>query len=128
MSTSLLPQHLQAHLYDSGHWRLPGDDTSVCRGAKFHSPTPLFVKSTNLATDFYWRNEAGVADSSQAWWAIGPQADLCGTCRDNLWILQQMLKAADGPDNLAWPLRREFGNALRALALEGWRYYTEHRA
>lgn len=110
-----------ATMLRTGEWDLPGDDHE-CEGAAFHSPRPLFTESTHLTlsewfeTGFYSRKEA---------WQGSPSAWLCGTCRDNLYVLLQMLHATDG--DLGWPVRREFGNDLRALALRGWQWFAETR-
>lgn len=71
--------------------------THDCEGAKFHSPQPLQVHPV-LLSDGSWAN-------------------LCGTCRDNLSILRDLLAANSG--TLPWSVRREFGNLIRALALRG---------
>lgn len=60
----------------------------------------------------------------EAWdeglWARAPRANLCGTCRDNLFVLLTMLHATNG--DLDWGIHREFGNTIRALAMKGWQY------
>jgi len=48
----------------------------------------------------------------------GSAAMLCGTCADNLAVLQHLLNQHDGA--LSWPVRRSFGNLIRALAERGW--------
>ena len=118
---SSLPAHTAETLYESGPevtWSLPGADDQKCEGAVFHSPRPLFVKSTPLVLSEWWPED----------WFIGgrPDAWLCGTCRDNLSILLQMLHHTDG--ELRWEVRREFGNDLRALAMKGWAWFAEHRS
>lgn len=75
-----------------------------CEGARFHSPNPLVIREVCLAPD----NE-------------GVSALLCGTCADNLAVLQSLLLRHDG--DVEWPVRREFGNLVRALALRGWEDY-----
>lgn len=67
-------------------------DTKLCAGAQFHSPTPLEVHEV-------------VLDERTVY--------LCGTCRDNLRLFQEMLDAEGG--ELSWLVRREFGNQLRLL-------------
>lgn len=74
-----------------------------CEGASFHSPQPLVVREVALSE----------ADGGLTAW-------LCGTCRDNLHLLQALLAATGG--ELPWPVRREFGNKLRSLAIEGWKH------
>lgn len=97
----------------TGNWDFPGVATKPCQGAKYHSPTPLFTTQVALVP-LAWSEDAHKA-SATVW--------LCGTCRDNLDILQQMLYAAEG--RLDWHIRREFGNDLRALAVKGWRTFVE---
>ena len=80
-----------------------------CSGARFHSPTPLVVRDVWLSPD---GNK-------------GASALLCGTCADNLSVLQDLLVKHDG--DLPWPVRREFGNMIRALALKGWEDYRARR-
>jgi hypothetical protein len=81
---------------------LPGrlTDEAACEGAKHHSPTPLMVKEVSLSPS---------GGGTTAW--------LCGTCADNLAVLQH-LRSQQG--DLSWPLLREFGNRIRALAQRGW--------
>lgn len=67
-------------------------DQYVCAGAQFHSPTPLEVHEITL-------DERVI--------------HLCGVCRDNLRLFQEMLRAEGG--ELPWPVRRQFGNQLRLL-------------
>jgi len=83
-------------------------DEVECLGARFHSPSPLVVVEVPLAPD-----------------GVGETAWLCGTCSDNLAVLQALLREYDG--NVEWPVRREFGNAVRALALKGWEDYVGRR-
>lgn len=78
-----------------------------CEGAKFHSPHPLMVSEVPLCEG-----------------AGAPVVLLCGTCADNLSILRHLLVRNNG--RLPWPVRREFGNTIRALALQGWDHYAEH--
>jgi hypothetical protein len=75
---------------DTSH--LPGTlaEEHSCVGAKFHSPTPLIVHQVDVGGRTVW---------------------MCGTCRDNLAVYQTVL--AHDPE---WRTRREFGNALRAVA------------
>jgi hypothetical protein len=119
-----LPQHTEALLYGAAArgidvtWRLPGEDGQTCEGAAHHSPTPLFTKWTSLVLRSWWPE-----DATYPWWDMGPHADLCGTCRDNLNILLQMLHATEG--HLDWEIRREFGNRLRALAERGWEWFAK---
>ena len=75
----------------------------VCAGARHHSPTPLVLHDTALFS--------------------GRRVLLCGTCVDNIAVLQRLMTTSEAP--LPWPLRREFGNLVRALAEEGWEYSTE---
>ena len=118
--TSPLPPNTSAMLYSSGgDWVLPGQDDEPCEGAAFHSPRPLFTHDTPLVLKTWWSEE-------QQWMQTrAPQANLCGTCADNLNILLQMLHATVG--DLDWEVRREFGNTLRALALRGWEWFASKR-
>jgi hypothetical protein len=120
---SLLPPHTREHLY-RGSWTLPGADDFSCEGAKYHSPRPLFVQSTALVRQQWWEGPEGERPE-HAYWAWAPTAWLCGTCRDNLDILLQMLHTGNG--DLDWAIRREFGNEIRALAVKGWKWFDEHR-
>lgn len=109
----VLPANTSLLIYRGGTWTLPGADDMPCEGAKFHSPTPMFVHHVNLVSE-RWSVDAARLRPDRAW--------LCGTCRDNLVMLQQLLAATQG--DLDWEVRREFGNDLRALALRGWRAYV----
>lgn len=109
-----LPQHTQA-LLEVGQWRLPGEQAD-CEGARFHSPTPLFVRPTRLIP-VEWDPDISARRS--------PTARLCGTCRDNLALLQQIFFAHGG--DVDWPVRREFGNAIRALVERGWEEFDRAR-
>jgi len=90
-------------------------------GAAFHSPRPLFTTSVPLVRPEWYQPRI----TRDAPWVAGPYANLCGTCRDNLTILLQMLYESDG--TLDWSVRREFGNGIRALAIKGWKYFADHR-
>ena len=93
------PKRVQAALAETDCSVLPGSLAlgRECVGAKFHSPTPLIL------------NEVEVAPGQVVW--------LCGTCQANLEVLQHLLVQNDG--DLPWPVRREFGNRVRALATNG---------
>jgi hypothetical protein len=65
-----------------------------CEGAKFHSPNPLLLSEVEVR---------------------GTVVLLCGTCLANLRVLQHLLVKNDG--DLPWPVLRDFGNQIRALAL-----------
>lgn len=82
---------------------------SECVGARFHSPTPLVLRDVWLSPDE----------------GAGESVLLCGTCADNLGVLQALLVKHDG--EVPWPVRREFGNLVRALALRGWEDYVSRR-
>ena len=75
-----------------------------CAGAKFHSPQPLVLHDVSL-------NAADPTDGRLS-------ALLCGTCADNLKVLQKLMVIHEG--RVPWPVRREFGNQIRALAEQGW--------
>jgi len=72
---------------------IPTDNVS-CDGAKFHSPRPLLVMPVELPN--------------------GRDVYLCGVCRDNLRVLQELEKEHG---SLSWAVRREFGNRLRSLTV-----------
>lgn len=88
---------------------LPGDAVAgnghQCQGAKYHSPSPLVVHRVSLV-------DKPVQSRSEHW------VFLCGTCRDNLHVFQSILRMKDG--DVPWPVRREFGNLVRALGERGW--------
>lgn len=90
------PNAIAAALRDVDPSRLPGRPTidgQVCAGAKFHSPNPLVLHEVEIN---------------------GKRVQLCGTCRSNLGVLRALL---DTHGELAWPVRREFGNRLRELLI-----------
>lgn len=92
--------HLQRVAYDFNS-RLA---TTDCQGAKYHSPNPLLVEEVDLPS--------------------GETVTLCGTCVDNLRVLQAVMDHHDG--EAPWPLRREFGNQIRAIAERGHRTKRSH--
>lgn len=119
---SALPVNTREHLYAVRYdvtWYLPGEDDSPCEGARHHSPRPLFTVHSPLVRREWW------PEFRSAGFVMAPKASLCGTCRDNLDILLQMLHHADG--DLDWEIRREFGNNIRALAKRGWEWFEAHR-
>lgn len=79
----------------------------TCEGAKFHSPNPLVVYHEPVSPV-----PAGHECPPEAY------AWLCGTCRANLAVYLALMVENDG--ELAWEVRREFGNRIRALAERGW--------
>lgn len=83
-----------------------------CEGSKFHSPNPLLVYEVDLVP---WDDRIQV---HIAW--------LCGTCRGNLWVYQELLKEREG--DIPWDVQRSFGNQIRALAKQGWRIYMSYLA
>ena len=90
-----VPPLIREALHQSGEGTLPGIAAdAACQGAKHHSPRPLLLREVALPD--------------------GRNALLCGTCADNLETLVHLLRTAHGP--LPWPLKREFGNQIRALA------------
>lgn len=105
-----LPEHTRA-LLDAGGWHLVGNGTAECEGSKFHSPTPLSVSSVPLVPPEW-------VDPNRV-----PKVLLCGTCRENLSVIQQILTLTNG--DVPWQVRREFGNTIRALADKGWRMYRD---
>lgn len=107
---SLLPPRIREFIRTEG-LAVPGSD-AACEGAQFHSPRPLVTRLVRLVPEDW-----GVPGS--------PEVYLCGTCAANLRVLTEMLHATDG--ELAWPIRREFGNDLRALGMQAWEWYAEAR-
>jgi len=90
-----MPTLIRESLLTVGTGLLPGDLADAeCRGAKHHSPRPLLLHEV-VACD-------------------GTTVMLCGTCQDNLATARHLMVAH--PGTLPWPLRRELGNAIRALA------------
>lgn len=94
------PRRVREALEQTDHSSLPGAPATdrECEGAKFHSPSPLVLHSVEVA---------------------GETVHLCGTCRENMEVLRHLLVQNGG--DLPWPVRREFGNRVRALAEKGWR-------
>lgn len=82
-----------------------------CEGAKFHSPNPLLVIEVPIV-DPDWPGAT----------TVGPTAWICRTCFDNLRVYRHLLGECDG--QLAWPIRREFGNQIRALGDKGWQEHV----
>lgn len=95
-------------------------DETVCEGAIYHSPSPLVVDLLPLADPDCWPE-----DIDPDLVASAPQARLCGTCRVNVALLLNLLHANDG--DVAWAVRREFGNHTRALAMKGWEWFVDQR-
>lgn len=92
-----LPVAIAEALRDVDPETFPGSlavEGTECEGAKFHSPGPLVL--FEVATP-----ERTVR--------------LCGTCRANYFVLRALLAHHGG--ELPWPVRREFGNRLRALLI-----------
>lgn len=98
-----LSEHPMVH-YDGDGYAEAYDHP--CEGARHHSPQPLIT---------YLVPPSGDDDLTKVW--------LCGTCRSNMHVLQHLIQSYDG--DVPWPLRREFGNILRALAFEGWQEYQD---
>lgn len=94
------PDLIRGALSRVGDLALPGitTDQATCQGSKHHSPQPLLVNEVLLAN--------------------GESVLLCGTCEDNLLVLQRLLDAHNG--SLPWPVRRCFGNIIRAIAESTW--------
>ena len=65
-----------------------------CAASRHHSPTPLVLHE--------YEDGTGVTHL------------LCGVCLDNVRVLRGLVEGAQEP--LPWPLRREFGNRVRAIA------------
>lgn len=91
---------------------LPGtlNTEDLCEGARFHSPNPLLVVEVTIV-DPSW---PGVV-------TLGDRVWLCRNCADNLRVYQRLLGQFSG--NLEWPVRREFGNMIRAIGDRGWKHY-----
>jgi hypothetical protein len=64
-----------------------------CQGAKYHSPAPLLVEEVQIGP--------------------GRWVTLCGTCRDNLKVYEDLKGHFNG--EIPWSVRREFGNQLRSI-------------
>lgn len=108
----MLPPQTARLLTDVGDWHWPGAADQPCAGAKFHSPTPLFTHDVRLLP-VQWFIDASIVPSMAV-----PSAWLCGTCKDNVALLQQIIYRNKG--DVPWAVRREFGNELRRLAFSGW--------
>jgi hypothetical protein len=93
------PQRVQAALAETDTTGLPGLLAlgRACVGAKFHSPNPLILHEVKVGSEALL---------------------LCGTCQTNLEVLQHLLVQNGG--DLPWQVRREFGNLIRAIALQWW--------
>lgn len=63
-----------------------------CEGSRYHSPRPLMTYRV-------------------AYGRAGGVVHLCGTCRDNLRLLENL----QDDEPLPWDALREFGNRVRAL-------------
>lgn len=85
-----------------------------CRGAVYHSPAPMTV-------GLCWITPEPLRPKDAEEWT----AWLCPTCAGNLRVLQDLLVAMEG--EVPWPVRREFGNQVRALALNGWERWRRER-
>lgn len=81
-----------------------------CEGAKFHSPNPLVLYYEPIVPTSVWSD---CPDDAHVW--------LCGNCRANLAVYISLLVEHQGV--LEWPVRREFGNRIRALGERGWELY-----
>jgi hypothetical protein len=64
-----------------------------CQGSRFHSPRPMLLHRVELPHN------------------PGQPIYLCGTCADNY----HLLHALEQPRKVPWPVRRCFGNMIRAL-------------
>lgn len=108
----VVPRHIAEHI-DSMGLRQQGyhfADEFPCEGAQFHSPVPLVTFQVSLVGPT-WPDMHDMGNDN-------PHVYLCGTCRNNLRLYQEMMETG-----MNWPLKREFGNYLRKLADQGWRYY-----
>lgn len=94
------PRRVRSELAQTDTSDLSGDLSydRVCEGAKFHSPNPLVLHTVSVGTK---------------------ELLLCGTCRANLEVLRHLLAHNGG--ELDWPVRREFGNQIRAIAETEWK-------
>lgn len=71
-----------------------------CEGSKFHSPTPLTTQAVTMGDR---------------------EVYLCPTCAANMAVYVHLSQVA--PEQLTWPIKREFGNSIRALGtqqIEAW--------
>lgn len=91
----VIPGEVLALIGDTPGTELPGTTTDqhTCQGAKFHSPTPMLVRSLQLGDEIVY---------------------LCGTCTDNVQVLASLLRDRQG--DVSWPVRRCFGNLARGVA------------
>lgn len=108
-----VPEPLAAYLDEAGVLSAERDAQHPCEGAKFHSPTPLVTRRADLAP---WVEPPEPGDDSRHAW-------VCGTCADNLAMIQQLLIARNG--EVPWPVLRCFGNGVRKLAMRGWLAYGD---
>jgi len=92
-----VPRSIREHLApdSTSHPGLPGLPLEgSCMGSVHHSPRPIVLHEVDLDD--------------------GSHVVLCGTCKDNLDTLRYLMRTTTGP--VPWPVRREFGNTIRALA------------
>lgn len=66
-----------------------------CEGTKFHSPTPLTTQAVMMGDR---------------------EVYLCPTCTANIAVYVHLSQIA--PDKITWPVKREFGNQIRALGTQ----------
>lgn len=90
---------IQSAIAEYGASLPEGSSFGVCEGSKFHSPTPLVVRTPSFP---------GVV--------VPP---LCATCRDNLAVFVALMSASSG--ELSWSVRRQFGNRIRSLGMRIWK-------
>lgn len=114
-----LPANL-AEMLDEGDFPTRGGffaaDDNLCEGAKFHSPTPLVLKVVSLNPYYLSADTPGGVEGKRE--VDAGTVVLCGTCADNLGVLQDLLIRHNG--SLPWKVRREFGNQIRIMAERGW--------
>jgi hypothetical protein len=92
----VIPGELLTHIENAPRAELPGilANEHECQGSKFHSPRPMIVHPLPMPH------------------SPGEMIYLCGTCRDNVLLLLDLQKEEEMP----WPVKRCFGNLVRALA------------
>lgn len=92
----MIPGELLSHIENAPQAERPGilSIEHECQGSRFHSPRPMVVHPLPMPH------------------APGEMIYLCGTCRDNVRLLLGLEEQGEVP----WPVKRCFGNLVRALA------------
>lgn len=92
----MIPGEVLAQIEAFPDMELPGIPTQAheCQGSKFHSPRPMVVHPFPMPQ------------------TPGEKIYLCGTCSDNV----RLLLALQAQGEVPWPVKRCFGNLVRAVA------------